>query len=111
MGSVFKALERLRFRSGMYLGESESMLRLELFIVGYSVAVLEHEVRDEEEVQDFRREFRDYLHTRLGWMPDSGPFAAVEMTHKGPETVWEYLFSLIDDFRADLARKRSQQPG
>lgn len=44
-------------------------------------------------------------------MPDSGPFAAVEMTHKGPETVWEYLFSLIDDFRADLAHKRSQQPG
>lgn len=111
MATIFSVLDAIRHRSGMFLRETESFWDLHVFLIGYCAATHVHGVQDDEVEGDFLDDFGAYLCDRFGWPAEFVGIGGVAKHHADKTTLWAHLFSLFDDFRADLARKRSQQPG
>jgi hypothetical protein len=103
MGTVFDLLDEVRKRPGLFVGWDEchrvrQLQNLELLLHGYAIALRHHRIY--EPVEDFSREFAEYLYRTRGWSASCGPTAAIVDATANEQEAWDLFWKLVDEFRA-----------
>ena len=101
MASIFNVLAEIRKRPSMYLGGDEDRVRqlqeMETLLAGYSLALQEHRASDS--VENFGREFCDFLRQTRGWSTSCGFADAFRVGTPTDEEAWNLFWKLLDEFR------------
>jgi hypothetical protein len=98
MSGVFKILEKIRTKPGMYIGRP-SVSDLFMFLVGYECARSELEIETTQEDDDFYGEFQPWLQQKLGITTVSSWAKMIMVYCQDEKAGFEYFYNLLDEFK------------
>jgi hypothetical protein len=106
MPSVFELLDQIEQHPSIYLGGDTKqrilqLQNLELLLAGYALALRAHNL--DETVEDFVRDFGEYLRRTRGWSASCGPVAAIRDAVGSDSGAWELFWRLVKEYRASFA--------
>lgn len=107
MAGVFKILEKIQARPGMYLG-SASVSNLFMFLVGYKTARRELGLEPTEQEMDFLQEFQPWLQKRMKISTSNSWAAMIQLQCANEKEAFDWFFELLHEF---LQQRESMKLG
>lgn len=98
MSGVYKILEKVKAKPGMYLGRP-SVSDLFMFLVGYECSRSELGIENTEDEDNFYSEFQPWLQTKLGITTVSSWSKMIMLYCHDEKAGFEKFFSLLDEFK------------